>query len=94
MHQFPLKAYPCLFARGLVVEDHLELVSLRKKYDHTSLVEEQTSSWGIDLLPTQLHWHGTSVQNQHLDSSGAFLACVQFPQIAYFRQGSCKHLSL
>ena len=28
MHQSPLEACPCLFAYGLVVEDHLELVSL------------------------------------------------------------------
>ena len=58
------------------------------------------SCWGTNFVlgywssPTQLHWHWTFVQNQHLDSSGAFLACVQFPRIAYSRQGSCKHLSL
>ena len=28
MHQSPLEACPCLFACGLVVEDHLGLVSL------------------------------------------------------------------
>ena len=56
MNQSPLEACPCPLACGLVVEDHLELVSPLKKY-HTSLVEEQTSSWGIDLVPTQLHWH-------------------------------------
>ena len=28
MHQVPLEACPCLFACGLVVEDHLELVPL------------------------------------------------------------------
>ena len=94
MHQSPLKACPCPFACELVVEYHLELVSLRMKQNHTSLVEEQTSSWGIDLIPTQLHWHLTFVQNKHLDSSGVFLACVKFPQIAYFRQDSSKHLSL
>ena len=33
MHQSPLGACPCLFACGLVVEDHLELVFLGKKYD-------------------------------------------------------------
>ena len=57
MHQSPLEAYPSLFTCGLVVEDRLELVSLGKKQDHTSLVEEQTLSCGIDLIPTQLHWH-------------------------------------
>ena len=31
MHRSLLKACPCLFACGLVVEDHLELVSLGKK---------------------------------------------------------------
>ena len=57
MHLSPLEACPCLLACGPVVEDRVELVFLGKKQDHTSLVEEQTSSWGIDLLPTQIHWH-------------------------------------
>ena len=66
IHQSPLEACPCLFACGLVVEDHLEHVFLEKKWDHTSLVEEQTSSWGIDLLPTQLHWHELSFKTNTL----------------------------
>ena len=33
------------------------LIFFPLKMDHTSLVEEQTSYWGIGLLPTQLHWH-------------------------------------
>ena len=57
MSQSPVEACPCLLACGRVVEDHIEIVFPQKKWGHTSLVEEQTSSWGIDILPIQLHWH-------------------------------------
>ena len=57
MSQSLLEACPGLLDCGLLVEDHLVLVFPQKKWGHTSLVEEQTSSWGIDPPPIQLHWH-------------------------------------